>query len=51
MGYPWSRVKRARISFSRRVTVSLPPLVSPADDLTVEEVRRCFAYCKKALES
>jgi adenylyltransferase/sulfurtransferase len=40
MGYPWSRVKRARISFSRRVTVSLPPLVSPADDLTVEEVRR-----------
>jgi adenylyltransferase/sulfurtransferase len=40
MGYPWSRVKRARISFARRVTVSLPPLVSPADDLTVEEVRR-----------
>jgi molybdopterin/thiamine biosynthesis adenylyltransferase/rhodanese-related sulfurtransferase len=40
MGYPWSRVKRARISFSRRVIVSLPPLVSPADDLTVEEVRR-----------
>src|SRR5690242_13819393 len=40
MGYPWSRVKRARTSFSRRVTVSLPPLVSPADDLTVDEVRR-----------
>src|SRR5215467_9690076 len=31
---------RARTSFFRRVTVSLPPLVSPADDLTVEEVRR-----------
>src|SRR5690348_2878351 len=40
MGYPWSRVKRARTSFSRRVTVSLPPLVSPADDLSVDEVRR-----------
>src|SRR5215467_13845418 len=31
---------RARTSFFRRVAVSLPPLVSPADDLTVEEVRR-----------
>src|SRR5215813_7013143 len=31
---------RARTSCSRRVTVSLPPLVSPADDLTVDEVRR-----------
>src|SRR5882724_5365194 len=40
MGYCWSRVERARTSFFRRVTVSLPPLVSPADDLTVEEVRR-----------
>jgi len=40
MGYCWSRVIRARTSFFRRVTVSLPPLVSPADDLTVDEVRR-----------
>jgi len=40
MGYCWSRVERARTSFFRRVTVSLPPLVSPAEDLTVEEVRR-----------
>src|SRR2546430_5182661 len=40
MGYCWSRVERARTSFFRRVTVSLPPLVSPADDLTVEAVRR-----------
>src|SRR5438046_8943233 len=40
MGYCWSRVERARTSFFRRVTVSLPPLVSPADDLTVDEVRR-----------
>src|SRR5215471_1505900 len=31
---------RDRTSFFRRVTVSLPPLVSPADDLTVDEVRR-----------
>ena len=40
MGYCWSRVRRARTSFFRRDTVSLPPLVSPADDLTVDEVRR-----------
>src|SRR5215469_829783 len=40
MGYCWSRAERARTSCSRRVIVSLPPLVSPADDLTVDEVRR-----------
>src|SRR5437773_11848373 len=40
MGYCWSRVERARTSCFRRVAVSLPPLVSPADDLTVDEVRR-----------
>src|SRR5213080_1298575 len=39
-GLPLEPGKTGPDFVSRRVTVSLPPLVSPADDLTVEEVRR-----------
>src|SRR5213080_4954322 len=39
-GLPLEPGKTGPDFVSRRVTVSLPPLVSPADDLTVDEVRR-----------